>query len=362
MSSSFGNQFKVQVFGQSHGEKIGVVLDGVPAGIKLDMDEINAMIDRRKGGKNAYSTARSESDIPHIVSGVVNNVTCGGAICALFDNANTRSGDYKKSEDLLRPSHADFTAWVKYDGFQDRSGGGFFSGRLTLPQVFAGAVCKQILRAHGIEIFGHVAQIGDIKDDLFHPVSVKPVSFHTQFPVLNEDKGKEMVAFMEQVAREGDSVGGIIECAVTGMPIGIGEPLFDNLESHISRCVFTVPAVKGIEFGMGFDGVIKKGSEVNDPYAIRDGKVVTTTNNSGGIAGGISNGMPIIFRVAMKPTPSIYKEQKTVDYKTKEETILQINGRHDPCIVPRALPCIEAAAAMAIYDLFLISKCTKPGL
>lgn len=359
MASNFGKQFNVQIFGQSHGEKIGVVMDGIPAGIKLDMDEICADIERRKGGKNKYSTARSEADIPHVVSGVVNGVTCGGAICVLFDNANTRSGDYKKSEDILRPSHADYTAWVKYEGFQDRSGGGFFSGRLTLPQVFAGAVCKQILKAQGIEIFGHVLRIGDIKDDSFDPVNVSPVFFREDFPTLDKEKGKEMVSFMEQVASEGDSVGGILEVAVTGMPVGIGEPLFDNLESHISRCVFTVPAVKGIEFGMGFEGVTGRGSQKNDPYILKDGKVLTTTNNSGGIAGGISNGMPIIFRVAMKPTPSIYKEQKTVDFATKEETTLQIAGRHDPCIVPRALPCIEAAAAMAIYDLYLVSKCAK---
>lgn len=334
MSSGFGNKLKIQIFGQSHSDSLGVVIDGLPVGMILDMNKINEFIDRRRGGQNAYSTKRKEDDIPEIVSGLVDGVTCGAPLCAIFKNSNVRKEDYEKTSTVLRPSHADYTAWVKYGGYQDKTGGGMFSGRLTLPMVFAGAVCEQYLAKRGITVSGRIVSIGNIKDDY-----------------------EAQVKLMEKVAAEGDSVGGVIECTVNGVPAGIGEPLYDSIESVISHIVFGIPGVKGIEFGMGFEGVGKLGSEVNDSFYIADDghseKIATRTNNSGGIQGGISNGMPIVFRVAVKPTPTIYKTQQTVDMDALKNVEVAFEGRHDPCIVPRALPCVEAAAAIAITDLYL---------
>jgi len=354
MASQFGTKIKVQIFGQSHSAGLGVVIDGLPAGKKVDLEKVQSFLDRRAGGKNKYSTARKEADTPEILSGLKDGVTCGAPLCAIFRNANTRSSDYSKTEALLRPSHADYTAWIKYDGFQDRSGGGQFSGRLTLPLCFAGAVCMQLLEEEGIDIFSHILAIGDVKEEPFDLVDItKKKHENGAFPVLREEVGKQMVAYMEQIAEEGDSVGGIVEIAVTGLPCGVGEPIYDNVESCMSHVVFGIPAVKGIEFGMGFEGCLKKGSEVNDSFTMQGDSVVTATNHSGGIQGGITNGMPVVFRVAFKPTPSIYKEQSTVDFYGKKDAMLQIQGRHDPCIVPRALPCVEAAAAVVLYDLLL---------
>lgn len=334
MSSGFCNKLKIQIFGQSHSDSLGVVIDGLPVGMILDMNKINEFIDRRRGGQNAYSTKRKEDDIPEIVSGLVDGVTCGAPLCAIFKNSNVRKEDYEKTSTVLRPSHADYTAWVKYGGYQDKTGGGMFSGRLTLPMVFAGAVCEQYLAKRGITVSGRIVSIGNIKDDY-----------------------EAQVKLMEKVAAEGDSVGGVIECTVNGVPAGIGEPLYDSIESVISHIVFGIPGVKGIEFGMGFEGVGKLGSEVNDSFYIADDghseKIATRTNNSGGIQGGISNGMPIVFRVAVKPTPTIYKTQQTVDMDALKNVEVAFEGRHDPCIVPRALPCVEAAAAIAITDLYL---------
>lgn len=354
MSSAFGNKLKIQIFGQSHSQGLGVVMDGIPAGMKIDLEEVQRFLERRAGGKNTYSTARKEADIPTVLSGLVGDTTCGAPLCAIFENANTRSGDYDKLQGNLRPSHADYTAWIKYGGFQDKSGGGHFSGRLTLPLCFAGAVCIQLLRQQGIEVYSHILSIGDIQDEKYDLVNIKQKKYAPgEFPALDVSVGEEMVAFMTEVAKEGDSVGGIVECAFTGFPVGVGEPIYDSVESVIAHVMFGVPAVKGIEFGMGFEGVKKRGSECNDSFYMDGDTVKTATNYSGGIQGGITNGMPVVFRVAFKPTPSIYKEQNSVNFNDKSDTRFQIEGRHDPCIVPRALPCVEAAAAVALYDLLL---------
>ncbi len=355
MSSTFGNKLKVQIFGQSHAKGLGVVMDGIPAGFQLDMEEIQRFLDRRAGGKNAYSTARKEADTPIVLSGLVGDTTCGAPLCAIFENANTRSGDYDKFQGNLRPSHADYAAWVKYKGYQDKSGGGQFSGRLTLPLCFAGAVCIQLLRQQGIDVNSHILAIGNIKDEPYNLVDINTKTYEPgEFPVLKKETGEQMIDLMTRIAKEGDSVGGIVECAITGMPVGVGEPIYDNVESCISHVMFGVPAVKGIEFGMGFEGVLQRGSQCNDSFYMDGDVIKTKTNNSGGIQGGITNGMPIVFRVAVKPTPSIYKEQDSVNYNSKEEVRFHIEGRHDPCIVPRAVPCIEAAAAVALYDLLLM--------
>ena len=355
MSSAFGNKLKIQIFGQSHSKGLGVVMDGIPAGMKIDLEEVQRFLDRRAGGKNAYSTARKEADTPTVLSGLVGDTTCGAPLCAIFENANTKSGDYDKLQGNLRPSHADYTAWMKYNGFQDRSGGGQFSGRLTLPLCFAGAVCIQLLRQQGVEVYSHILSVGDIWDEKYDLVNINQKEYAPgEFPTLDKSVGEQMVSFMTEVAKEGDSVGGIVECAFTGMPVGVGEPIYDNVESCISHVMFGVPAVKGIEFGMGFAGVKQRGSSCNDSFCLEAGQIKTKTNYSGGIQGGITNGMPIVFRVALKPTPSIYHEQDTVNFREMKETSFQIEGRHDPCIVPRALPCVEAAAAVALYDLLLM--------
>lgn len=361
MTSVLGKDLKIEVWGASHAPEIGITITGIEKGTRIDMEKVQAFLDRRKGGQNAYSTKRAESDTPIIKSGADVDlgyfVTDGEPLTAVFYNQNTRSSDYDEMKYVPRPSHADYTSYVKYKDTTDRSGGGMFSGRLTLPVCFAGAVLMQIMEKKGISVFAHIAKIGSIEDERFNPLNPEKENIGV-FPVLNEETGKEMVSFMTKCAEEGDSVGGVIECAVTGLPVGVGEPLYDSLEAVISHMMFGIPAVKGIEFGSGFACSGMKGSECNDPYIIKDGKVMTSTNHSGGIQGGISNGMPVIFRVAVKPTPSIYKEQKTVNMKELTETTLSLKGRHDPCIVPRAVPCIEAACAIALYNLLVrYEKC-----
>ena len=352
MSSNFGTKIKIQIFGQSHSEMLGVVIDGLPAGHVIDLGYIYAFLDRRRGGGNAYSTKRAESDIPEIVSGIVDRKTCGAPLCAVFRNEDAKGSDYEQFCFIPRPSHADYNAHVKYEGANDIRGGGHFSGRLTLPLCFAGAVCKQILETQGIHIGAHIWQIADIHDTPYHPVNINLNDItYAGFPVNDAVVGEKMKEKMTDASEEGDSVGGVIECAVIGLPQGIGDPLFDGLESLISHAVFAVPAVKGIEFGVGFSAAGMKGSEHNDEYYAEDGNIKLKTNHAGGIIGGISTSMPLIFRVVIKPTPSIYKEQNSVDLRTMQNMKLKIRGRHDPCIVPRAVPCIEAAAAIAIMDL-----------
>lgn len=354
MSCSFGEKFKITIFGQSHSEAIGVVVDGVPAGITLDSEKIAEFMARRAPGKNAYSTKRKEADCPEIVSGIVDGITCGAPICAIIRNSDQHSKDYSKLKILPRPSHADFAAYMKHGGFNDIRGGGNFSGRMTAPMCFAGAVAMQILEEKGIEIGAHIEKIAGVSDTRFNPVDPDLTSLDgKELPLLNDAVKDEMLAKIEAARLDGDSVGGVIECAVTGLPVGIGEPMFGGVENILSQAVFAIPAIKGIEFGNGFDCAELKGSENNDEFVIADGKITTKTNNHGGILGGLTSGMPLIFRVAVKPTPSISKPQMTVNLEKNEPEELIIEGRHDPCIVPRAVPCVEAATAIAILNMVI---------
>ena len=351
MSSDFGKNIKISIFGQSHSKAIGVVMDGVPAGEIIDMDRIIEFMKRRAPGNTAYSTPRKEDDSPEILSGIVDGVTCGSPICAIIKNSDTRSQDYDAIRDIPRPGHADFSAFMKYGNAHDIRGGGHFSGRLTAPLCFAGAVAMQILEKYGIKVFGHIYSVGDIKDSPFDYVNPKHFS-PNGFPTLSKEAGKKMICEIEKAKALEDSVGGIIECAITGLPAGLGEPMFGGVENRISSAVFGIPAVKGIEFGAGFAAASMYASENNDEFYFDSNKnILTKTNNHGGILGGITTGMPIIFRVAIKPTPSIGKPQKSVSFYEKCNTELIVKGRHDPCIVPRALPAVEAAAALTILDM-----------
>ncbi len=354
MSSMTGNKIKISVFGQSHSAGIGVVIDGLPVGKKIDMEEVMAFMSRRAPGRNSLSTQRKETDTPEIISGLVNGVTCGAPLCAVIKNTNQHSQDYNNIMDTPRPSHADFSGNIRYNGFNDISGGGHFSGRLTAPLCFAGAVCMQILDGMGIEIQAHIQKIKNVYDDKIDFVNIGKWNTKTkEFPVINDEKGKLMIAEIEKAREMGDSVGGVIECAVTGVKAGFGDPMFDGVENGLAKNIFGIPAVKGIEFGNGFNATDLYGSENNDDFCIVDGEIKTATNNAGGINGGITNGMPIIFRTAIKPTPSIYKEQNSVSLANKIEQKLQIQGRHDPCIVQRAVPVIEAVTAFTILDLIM---------
>ncbi len=352
MSSMTGKNIKISVFGQSHSEAIGVVIDGLPAGVKIDMEKTYAFMARRAPGNNEFSTARKEADKPEILSGLVDNTTCGAPLCAVIHNTNTRSGDYANLKDCPRPSHADYAASIRYNGFNDVAGGGHFSGRLTAPLCFAGAVCMQILESRNINVKAHIYSIGNIKDTPFDMVNITTEDIASKdFPVIDSIAGKEMQEVILSAKKQADSVGGIIECAVTGVPAGYGDPMFDGVENIIARNVFGVPAVKGIEFGNGFECTKLLGSQNNDAFTVKDGNIVTTTNNAGGITGGITTGMPVVFRVAMKPTPSIGKEQDSVSLSEQTDKKLTIYGRHDPCIVQRAVPVIEAVAAISILDI-----------
>lgn len=325
MASTYGNNVKISIFGQSHSEAIGVVIDGLPAGHEIDMDKLQAFMNRRAPGQSKYATPRKEADRPEFLSGLVGNITCGAPLSAIIKNTNTKSKDYDNIRDIPRPGHADFTAHVKYGGHEDVSGGGHFSGRLTAPLCIAGGIIIQLLETQGIEIKASIKEIGGNADDPF--------------------------AAIDAAREEGDSVGGIISCQITGLPVGIGNPMFDGVENKVAQAVFSIPAVKGIEFGRGFDAARIRGSENNDEYYFDGDVVKTRTNNHGGILGGITSGMPVTFNVAIKPTPSISIEQNSISYSKGEDAKLAVRGRHDPCIVPRAVPCVEAAAAIAIYDL-----------
>lgn len=349
MSSSYGENLRLTVFGQSHSKAIGMVLEGIPANNEIDTQKLNKFLARRAPGKNKYSTPRQEADEPEFLSGMVDNKTCGAPISAVIYNQNTRSQDYENLKTVPRPSHADYTAQIKYFGAQDVCGGGHFSGRLTAPVCIAGGICLQLLEKEGIQVFARIRSIGNVQDDNEFNSSVAD----KDFPTVSEQAGEKMKELIEQKRLQGDSVGGIIECVVSGLPAGLGDPMFDGMENKISQIVFGIPAVKGIEFGLGFACAQKSGSENNDEFCIIDGKIKTKTNHCGGILGGITNGMPLVFRVAVKPTPSIAIEQNSIDLIENKETTLKIVGRHDPCIVPRAVPCVEAAAAIAVYDALL---------
>ena len=353
MSSTYGENLKLSIFGQSHGPAIGMTLDGIPAGLPVNFDMLQSFLNRRAPGQNAFSTSRKEADAPEFLSGIVDGYTCGAPISAIIRNNNTRSGDYENLKNCPRPGHADYTAQVKYGGFQDTAGGGHFSGRLTAPLCIAGGLCKQWLEEMGIQVGAHILAIGECGDYYFDPMDPEIESIGENFPVLNPEAGIAMREYITQAKAAADSVGGIIECAVTGLPAGIGEPMFGGVESRIAQILYGIPAVKGVEFGIGFDCACVPGSQSNDDFAILDGKIVTATNNAGGILGGITNGMPVLFSVAIKATPSIGCRQNSVWMNALEETPLEITGRHDPCIVPRAVPVVEAAAAIAIYDMIL---------
>ncbi len=428
MSSDFGEKIKISIFGESHSPAVGVVIDGINAGEKIDMDELGKFLTRRAPGRSEFSTGRQEADKTEILSGIVDGVTTGTPISAIIRNQDGNPKDYEDIRNTPRPSHADYAAYVKYGKSHDFRGGGHFSGRLTAPLCIAGGICKQILARKGITIGAHIASVADIEDDRFDSVRVNEQEIlgiaNKGFPVINEKSGDTIKKEILDAKAAGDSVGGTVECCILGMPAGIGEPMFDGIENSIAKIIFGIPAVKGIEFGAGFGSSRMRGSENNDPIyvdsdvtatesssmssrnnatihadtaytdantdAVGNGYdsphnneitysshpenqntesvvipdkiagtqrnddinfVKTRTNNSGGITGGLTNGMPIIFTAAFKPTPSIALEQETVDLSTGENTTIKINGRHDPCIVPRAVPCVEAAVAVAILDL-----------
>lgn len=355
MSSTYGDKIKISVFGESHGNGIGVVIDGLPAGVKIDMDKVLVQMSRRAPGKDKTATPRKEADLPKVLSGMLGDTLTGAPLCAVIENTNTRSSDYGNLLTCPRPGHSDYTAFVKYNASNDIRGGGHFSGRITAPIVFAGAICRQILEQKGIKIAAHIKSIGNVCDDSFNPVCIDDKLIeklnNSTFALINDAAEEKMRECVEDARMNLDSTGGTIECAVTGIEAGFGEPMFEGVEGVIAKAVFGVPAIKGIEFGKGFELAKMRGSESNDPFEYKDGRVVTTTNNCGGILGGITNGMPILFTAAVKPTPSISQKQRTVDLQTKQNTTLEIHGRHDPCIVPRAVPVIEAVTAVAIINL-----------
>lgn len=354
MSNTIGEKIRVTVFGQSHAPSIGAVIEGLPAGMKIDMERVKAFMARRAPGQNALSTARKEADEPNIIAGLNEwGETCGAPLCMVIENGDHRSKDYSKLRELPRPGHADYTAAVKFAGANDIRGGGQFSGRLTAPICFAGAVCMQLLEQRGIRIGAHIASIADVDDERFtipDDAALDLIESH-DFPVIDEAAGERMRQRILEAKTEGDSVGGIIEVCALNVPAGLGDPMFDGMENCLARAAFGIPAVRGVEFGTGFAAARMKGSEHNDPFYMKeDGTVATKTNHHGGILGGITSGMPIVMRVAIKPTPSIAKEQETVSLLKNENDRLTIEGRHDPCIVHRAVPCLESIMAIAISD------------
>ena len=331
MSSTYGENLKISIFGQSHSEAIGVVIDGLPAGFEVDMDELGEFLARRAPGQGKHTTSRKEPDRPEFLSGLAGGKTCGAPLAAVIRNTNTRSSDYDNIRDIPRPGHADFAARIKYGGAEDVSGGGHFSGRLTAPLCIAGGIALQILKEKGITVKAEIKEIGGKKDGFLETV--------------------------EEARLDADSVGGVIECVIEGVTAGYGNPMFGGVENKIASCVFGIPAVKGVEFGAGFEAARMRGSENNDEfYYEEDGRVRTRTNNHGGILGGITTGMPIVFRAAFKPTPSIGKPQKSISFSEKKDAVLEIKGRHDPCVVMRAVPCVEAAAAITVLDIILGGK------
>lgn len=357
MSSEFGKNIKLSIFGESHGQAIGCVIDGLPSGVKLDMDKIYLQMSRRAPGKDKTATPRLEKDVPHIISGLLDNVTTGAPLAMVIENTNTKSGDYSNLMTVPRPSHSDYPAFVKYDGNNDIRGGGHFSGRLTAPLVFAGAVARQILENKGIIIGAHIAKIGNAEDSRFNKNNIDRLLLErlstSAFSVIDENSENAMREVVEQARLNQDSVGGIIECAAVGMPVGVGANIFSTVESHLSSMLFGIPAVKGIEFGAGFDFSSMTGSDANDTYSMHDGKVALNSNNNGGILGGMTTGAPIVLSVVVKPTPSISQPQKSVNLQTMRDEMLVINGRHDPCIVPRAVSVVESAVAFALLDLMM---------
>ena len=352
MSSTYGENLHLTIFGQSHSPAIGVTVEGLPAGFAIDMAALQAFLDRRAPGRDKNSTARKEADMPEFLCGLTGNVTCGAPLTAIIRNTNTRSGDYSELERKPRPGHADYTAFVKYGQSRDYAGGGHFSGRLTAPLCIAGGICLQLLAKEGITVRARIRSVADVTDDAPFTASVA----HKAFPAVSDTAGEAMQQRIADAKSACDSVGGVVECVVDGLPVGLGDPMFGGMENRIAAAIFGIPAVKGVVFGDGFDVAKLRGSENNDPFGVENGKIVTASNHCGGILGGITNGAPLIVRAAFKPTPSIGIEQQTVDLHTLENTTLTVHGRHDPCIVHRAVPCVEAAVAIAVYDAFLQRK------
>ena len=367
MSSCFGRTLRVSIFGQSHSEAIGCVIEGLPAGFPLDSEALRAFMSRRAPGRNRWSTPRRESDEVRIVSGLnTRGETCGTPLAALITNTNTRSSDYDELRRIPRPGHADFTAQAKWHGTQDVYGGGHFSARLTAPLCIAGGIALQLLQARGVSIAAHVARLGPLRDVPFDALDLSPSAqdhlarqmrelreAQTGLSTIDVQVGAQMRDLIDRVRTEGDSLGGIVECVATGLPAGIGGPRYDGLQGTIARIVFGIPAVKGLEFGAGFSVADMRGSQNNDPYAMRDGQPRPLTNNAGGSLGGISSGAPVLFRMAVKPTPSISSEQQSIDFETGKDATLKVRGRHDPCVAPRAVPIAEAAMALALLDSWL---------
>lgn len=358
MSSTFRNNISYTIFGESHGTAIGVCMDNVPPGETIDLDKIYQFMSRRAPKKDGTTTMRNEKDMPQIMSGYLNGKTTGTPLCAIIANTDQHSNDYSNISKLARPGHADYTGALRYRGFNDVRGGGHFSGRLTAPLCFAGAVAGQILEKRGIYVGAHISEIHGIKDKSFDPINTTKDEIRElrekDFPVIVDVQGNEMRNEILHARNEKDSVGGIIECIAINVPAGIGSPIYDGLENTIAQLIFGIPAVKGLEFGAGFDVAKMTGSENNDEFYVNErGIVVTKTNNHGGILGGISSGMPITLKVAIKPTPSIARPQETIDYSAMKNETLEVKGRHDPCIVPRAVPCVEAAVNIAILNHML---------
>ena len=349
MSTIRSGGLTISIFGASHAPEIGVHADGIPAHLPVDLPALQAFLDRRAPGRTPWSTSRKEPDIPVFLSGIKDGKTDGGRLTAVIRNLDMKPQDYAAIAKTPRPGHADYTAWEKYGSSAALSGGGQFSGRMTAPLCIAGGICRQMLAARGIEIRARILSVADIKDTAAFdaPVEDKP------FPVVSDEAAKKMIAAILRAKDEGDSLGGVAECVVAGLPVGLGGPLFDGMEGRIAQLVFAIPAVKGVEFGAGFGAASLRGSENNDAFCLLNGAVRTETNHAGGILGGITNGMPLTFRAAFKPTPSIAKPQKTVDLEAMRETTLALTGRHDPCIVPRAVPVMEAAAAIAVLGTIL---------
>lgn len=353
MSANWGTTIELSLFGESHGQAIGVVIGNLPAGLSLDMAEIKRHMQRRAPGQNRFSTARQETDEFQIVSGVLDGVTTGAPLCVMIENQDHHSRDYSLLKECMRPGHSDYPAYIKYHGFNDVRGGGHFSGRLTAPLVFAGSIARQILSQKGIKIGAHILSIQDVKEEHFSQIDDELLERLSKkdFPTLDERYAPLMQEKIDYARMNQDSVGGSVECVITGIPAGLGNPFFDSIESHLSSLLFSIPAVKSISFGESDDMTLLFGSEANDSYYYEQGQVKTKTNHNGGIIGGLSNGMPILFQVGIKPTPSISKTQETINVKTQENTEISIQGRHDPCIVPRAVVVVESMAALAILDM-----------
>jgi len=376
MPSTIGEALKVTVFGQSHSPAIGCVIEGLPSGVRIDEARMARFMARRAPGQGPWTTPRKEADSPRFVAGLNHDgTTCGAPLVAIIENANTRSSDYDNILSVPRPGHADLTAWEKWHGNQDVPGGGHFSGRLTAPLCVAGALALQLLEERGARIGAHLAEVAGIPDEPLHAIENSPEGGQRlleqldrlsesaapgAFPVLDEEAGTRMRAAIEEARAAGDSVGGVVECVATGLPAGMGSPMFDGMENLIARAAFGIPAVKGIEFGAGFSASRMRGSEHNDPYEVRDGAAVPTTNHAGGILGGITTGAPLVFRLAIKPTSSIGREQDSVDLRTMAPARLEVKGRHDPCIAPRAVPVAEAVCALAVLDAWLAWPPERP--